>query len=82
MNLAQYRADRGISLEECATQLGLSARSKGWISEIERGGRPASLRLALKIEQWSGGAVKAASLNPVAAELAAGAASDRRRARA
>ena len=68
MDLATYRADRGISLEQCAVELGLSATSKGWISEIERGERPASIRLALRIEKWSSGAVKAASLNP-AAEL-------------
>lgn len=68
MDLAQYRAERGLSLEQCAVELGLSPTSKGWISEIERGDRPASLRLALRIERWSSGAVKAASLNP-AAEL-------------
>lgn len=71
MDLAKYRSNLGLSLEECATQLGLSATSKGWISEIERGQRPASLRLALRIERWSKGAVKATSLNP-AAELRGG----------
>lgn len=71
MDLATYRAERGLSLEQCALELGLSATSKGWISEIEGGKRPASLRLALRIEKWSRGAVKATSLNP-AAELRGG----------
>jgi hypothetical protein len=48
----------------------LAPSSKGWISEIESGARPASLRLALKIEKWSQGAVPAASLSPIAADLA------------
>lgn len=46
--------------------LGLSPSSKGWLSEIENGKRDASLRLALRIERWSKGKVKAAS---VCAEL-------------
>lgn len=62
MDLAQHRADRKLSLEKCAIELGLSPSSKGWLSEIESGKRDASLRLALKIERWSGGAVSAASV--------------------
>jgi transcriptional regulator with XRE-family HTH domain len=66
MTLAQHRAARGLSLEQCAVALGLSPSSKGWLSEIENGKRDASLRLALRIEKWSKGKVKAAS---VCAEL-------------
>ena len=62
MDLAQHRANRKLSLEECAVQLGLSPSSKGWLSEIENGKRDASLRLALRIEKWSKGKVKAASV--------------------
>lgn len=66
MDLATYRAEQGLSLEQCTAHLGLSPSSKSWLSEIENGKRDASLRLALKIERWSGGAVTAAS---VCAEL-------------
>lgn len=67
MDLATYRKSLGLSQEECAIALGV--KSKSYISGIETGGRAASPRLALKIEQWSGGRVKAASLNPIVAEI-------------
>lgn len=70
MDLATFRKTKKLSQEQLATTLGLKPSSKGWISEIESGLRPASLRLALKIERWSGGKVKAATLSPIAAELA------------
>lgn len=70
MEFTKYRESRGLTQEECAVALGLSATSASWISEIESGKRPASLRLALKIEKWSGGKVKATSLSPIAAKLA------------
>lgn len=66
MNLADHRASLGLTLEECAVALGLSPTSKSWLSEIENGKKSASLRLALRIERWSGGAVLASS---VCAEL-------------
>lgn len=72
MDLRAYRKSRGLSQTEAARALGVE--SKGYICDIEKGRRPASLLLALKIEQWSGGKVKAATLNPKAAELAQGAA--------
>lgn len=68
MDFAQHRKDRGLSLEQTAVALGLAPTSKGWLSEIENGKRDASLRLALKIERWSAGAVPASS---VCAELRA-----------
>ncbi len=64
MDLASYRKSLGLSQEECARALGIS--SKGYVSGIERGARVASLRLAMRIERWSGGAVDAATLNPEA----------------
>lgn len=62
MSLASYRAERGLTLEQCAVELELSPKSRGWLSEIERGVTDASLRLALRIERWSGGRVTAASV--------------------
>jgi DNA-binding XRE family transcriptional regulator len=63
-----YREECGLSQEACASALGL--RSKSYISEIETGAKPASLRLALKIERWSGGRVSASSISPAAREIA------------
>lgn len=68
MDLRTYREQRGLSQEACATALGL--KSKSYISEIETGAKPASLHLALKIERWSGGHVKASSISPAAREVA------------
>lgn len=62
MTLAQHRKALGLSLEALAIELGLAPSSKSWLSEIENGRREASLRLALKIERWSGGKVSAASI--------------------
>ncbi len=62
MDFAAYRSEQGLSLEQCAAALGLSLSSKSWLSEIERGKRDASLRLAIKIERWSHGAVPAESV--------------------
>lgn len=70
MDLASFRKSRGLSLEECAKELGLSPTSKGWISEIERDRRDASLKLAMKIERWSKGAVKATSICSLASQVA------------
>jgi len=61
MDLAQHRKALGLSLEQTAIALGLAPSSKGWLSEIENGKRDASLRLALKMERWSDGAVPAAT---------------------
>lgn len=77
MELAAYRKNAGLSQEELAREIGL--KSKSYISEIEGRTRVPSLRVALKIEKWSRGAVSAADLNPEAAELIP---ARRRRARA
>lgn len=69
MDFATHRTSLGLSLEECAVALGLSPKSKGWLSEIENGRRSASLRLALKIETWSKGKVPAASVCPEMASV-------------
>jgi len=66
MNLHTIRTERGLTLEQAAVELGLSPASKGWLSEIENGRKEASVRLALRIERWSGGRVRGAS---VCAEL-------------
>lgn len=67
MDFATYRKSLGLSQEECAHALGV--RSKGYISDIETGARHASLRLALKIQAWSGGKVDASTLCPQVSEI-------------
>lgn len=59
-SFAAFRQKRGLSQEQVAHELGL--KSKGTVSDIENGRRYAGLRLALQIEQWSGGEVSAATL--------------------
>lgn len=68
MTLLTYRSELGLSLEQTAVQLGLRPSSKGWLSEIENGKKAASIRLAMRIERWSGGKVPAASVCPELAE--------------
>lgn len=65
---ASYRAGLGLTLSEMAEALGLKPSSKGWLSEIENGVKPASIRLALRIERHSSGKVPAASLCPELAD--------------
>lgn len=67
MDLVSFRKSRGLTQDDLAKGLGL--RSKGYISAIESGRHRPSLRLALRIERFTGGHVKAASLLPDAAEL-------------
>lgn len=71
MSFATERAARGLTLEQTAVELGLSAKSRGWLSEIERGVTDASLRLALRIERWSEGRVTAGSVCKELADHAA-----------
>jgi hypothetical protein len=59
--LAQWRAERKLSLEDAAAMFGI--RSKGYLSEIERGGR-CSVSIALEIERVTEGKIAAGSLNP------------------
>lgn len=72
MDLASYRKERGLTLAEAATELGLSRTSKSWLCEIEAvpRKRDASLKLAMKIERWSGGQVPATSVCAIAEEVA------------
>lgn len=59
--LSDWRSSNELSLEQAAVRFGLS--SKGYLSEIENGGR-CSVAVALKIEQETGGVICAATLNP------------------
>lgn len=59
--LIAWRADRGKTLEDAAADFGI--KSKGYLSEIENGGR-CSVSVALEIERVTEGAILAASLNP------------------
>ncbi len=60
--LESFRKGRGWTQEKLANELGL--RSKGYISAIESGKSPCSLRLALKLETLSDGELKAGDLRP------------------
>lgn len=60
MDLESFRRARGLSLEQLAPEIGLA--SKGYLSRIESGTARAPLRLALKVEVWSGGEVRAIEL--------------------
>lgn len=57
--LASWRKEQGLTLEAAAEKFGIS--SKGYLSEIEKGGR-CSVTIALEIERVTG--IPAASLNP------------------
>lgn len=59
--LTKWREDRGLSLDDAAAQFGI--KSKGYLSEIERGGR-CSVAVALEIERVTHGTILASSLNP------------------
>ncbi|MGZ3272407.1 MAG: helix-turn-helix domain-containing protein [Caulobacteraceae bacterium] len=67
MDLAAFRRSKGLSQQQAAAALGL--RSKGYFSRIETGVAVCPLKLALKIEKWSDGAVRAADLCPDDADL-------------
>ncbi len=69
MKLCDLRRDRGLSQEQLAHELGL--KSKGRICDIENGAVDCPLELALKIQAWSGGEVRAAELRPDLAHLIA-----------
>ena len=59
--LRLWREARDLTLEDAAAKFGLE--SKGYLSEIERGGR-CSVAAALKIEMATGGEICAATLSP------------------
>ena len=61
MDVRTLRIQRGLTLDQLATLLGM--RSRGRLSEMERGEKPVPVHLALKIETWSGGLISASSLN-------------------
>ncbi|MDZ4375109.1 MAG: helix-turn-helix transcriptional regulator [Phenylobacterium sp.] len=69
MSPASFRKFRGRSQAQFAIELGLSERSKGYISRLEAGATPWPLHLALRLEKISDGMVPAASICAQAAEL-------------
>lgn len=60
ITISELRAEMGLTLEDFAGKIGLS--SKGHASEVERTQR-CSLRVALAVEELSGGRIDAAGLN-------------------
>jgi transcriptional regulator with XRE-family HTH domain len=60
MDIASYRESRAISQGQAAIELGLSSR--GYFSRLENGFAPIGVKLALKIEAWSAGNVRAIDL--------------------
>ena len=68
MGLNEYRSELGLTLEETAAALGLG--SKGYLSQLENGRASWPIRLALEVEVWSHGRVRAVDLvGPVDAAL-------------
>lgn len=67
MNIASLRHELGLSLGEFAQKLGL--KSKGYVSQLERGDVRCSVSTALALERLSGGRLDAASLNDDVAQV-------------
>lgn len=61
MDIKALRQSLGLNQSDFASRLGLS--SKSHVSELENGGS-CSVRVALKVEELSGGQINAASLHP------------------
>lgn len=59
--VAALRKELGLTLDQMAEKLELT--SKGYVSDIERTNR-CSVKVALAIEELSGGRIAASSLNP------------------
>ena len=57
--LKSYRTRKGWTLDEAAAELGLS---KSYISELETGARPWTLKAARKVEAATGGTLTAVDL--------------------
>ena len=66
--LASVRKERGLSQSQLASELGLKSRTTIWAIE---NGEDAAPELALKIEKWSGGKVRAERLSKLIAEARA-----------
>ena len=73
LTIRNLRIELGLTLEAFARLVGVSGR--GQMSDIERGREGCAVRVALAIEEVSGGRIDAAQLNSVVA-VARGAKSD------
>lgn len=67
MDLESFRKARGLTQQQLAEAIGL--RSKGSISMVERGIRDPSADLAIRLEHFSGGVLKAVDLRPDLADV-------------
>lgn len=61
LSISALRAELDLTQEAFAERVGLT--SKGYVSELEKGGR-CSVKVALAIEALSSGRIPARSLNP------------------
>lgn len=66
MTLTDHRKARGLNIGSAAREIGCS---QGHLSDIETGKERPSPTLAMRIERWSDGAISAADLHPLIAEL-------------
>ncbi len=62
MDLASYRKSRGVSQQQLADHLGI--RSKAYVCALERKSKHPTVEMALKIQKWSEGAIRAEELLP------------------
>jgi transcriptional regulator with XRE-family HTH domain len=58
--LVALRKRRGLTQQQFAGVLGV--RSKVYVSQLETGACPFTIELALKVDGWSGGEIKAPNL--------------------
>ena len=61
MTITELRKELGVTLDDFAPMIGLA--SKGQASQIARGAIAPSIKVAIKLENLSGGRIKASSLN-------------------
>ena len=60
MDLRTFRESKGLTLDNVASALGLASR--GYMSALETGSADWPIKLALEVEVWSRGAVRATEL--------------------
>ncbi len=72
MDLRSVRTSRGLSQAQLAGKVGLSAKSKGYVSALENGTRKTTIQTALRIYQFDGRFDPKTIVRPEEAHLLAG----------